>query len=310
MRSFITYFSEKEHTMSEYEIKIYEKGFEEAQAKLGTDETQDWIDFGQTTADRLKEYYSAEDFDPETRLYAFKDGELVSFIVSRILPDAEDGIKRAQHDFPLYTKGNEKAAELLYEKAVKVLKKKGVQVLEARVGKGWLGTLDLAEKHGYKKARVSFMRIELEFDDIKVKEAKVKYENFYPEKDNEQIVQMFKDQFNFTDEQAETNYKGIVNPPEGWYAMPVLREGDKIISRGLLYIQPEPNQENAIFRPLIPDPEKHFDSYLSMITKIAKEKGAKRFQMYLGGPNLNQKDFFKSVGFDVKGKVLIFEKEI
>jgi len=296
--------------MSDYEIKIYEKGFEEAQAKLGMDVTKDWTDFGQTQAEQLKEYYARDDFDPETRLYAFKNGELVSFIVSRILPDAEDGIKRAQHDFPLYTKGNEKAAELLYEKTVKVLKKKGVQVLEARVGKGWLGTLDLAEKHGYKKAKVLFKRIELELDDIKVKDAKEKFENFDPEKDKEQIIQMFKDRFNFTDEQAETNFNGIVNPPEGWYAMPVLREGDKIISRGLLYIQPEPDQENAIFRPLIPDNEKYFDAYLGMITKIAKDKGAKRFQLFLGGPNLEQLDFFKSVGFDVKGKVLIFEKEI
>ncbi len=296
--------------MSEYEIKHYEKGIEDAQAKLGTDVSQDWTDFGQTPAERLKEYYSAKDFDPETRLYAFKDGELVAFIVSRVLPDAEDGIKRAQHDFPMYIKGHEKAAELLYDKAVKVLKKKGVQLLEARVNKGWLGTLESAEKHGYKKGRVSYVRIELELDKLKAKESKEKFEHFDPEKDKEEIIQMFKDNFNFTDEQAATNYEGIVNPPEGWYAMPVLRKDGKIISRGLLYIQPEPNQENAIFRPLIPDPQKYHDSYFSMISKIAKEKGAKRFQIYLGGPNLEQKDFYKSIGFEVKGKGLIYEKEI
>ena len=71
--------------MSDYEIKIYEAGFEEAQAQLGTELTQDWQDFGQTPADRLKQYYSAEDFDPETRLYAFKGEEMVGFIVARIL---------------------------------------------------------------------------------------------------------------------------------------------------------------------------------------------------------------------------------
>ncbi len=308
MGTFITLFSEKISTMSDYEIKIYEKGFEDAQAQLGTEARTDWTDFGQTPAERLKEYYARDDFDPETRLYAFKGEELVGFIVSKVLPDSEDGIKKAQHDFPIVKKGHEKASKLLYKKVVETLKGKGVQVLEARVGKGWKGTVELAEKLEYKKARPLYKRIEVDIDKVKFKEAEEKFEDFHPEKDKEQIIQMFKDNFNFTDEQAETNYNGIINPAEGSYVMPVLREGDKIISRGLLYFPEDP--KNATFRPLVPDSQKYFDAYLTKITKDAKEKGSEIFQLYLGGPQLDQLDFFKSLGFEVKGKVLIFEKEI
>ncbi len=308
MGTFITLFSEKISTMSDYEIKIYEKGIEDAQAQLGTEATTDWTDFGQTPAERLKEYYARDDFDPEIRLYAFKGEELVGFIVSRVLPDSEDGIKRAQHDFPIVKEGHEEASKLLYKKAVDMLKGKGVQVLEARVSKGWKETIVLAEKLEYKKARPLIKRIEVDIDKIKFKETKEKFEDFHPEKDKEQIIQLFKDHFNLTDEQAETNYNGIINPLEGSYIMPVLREGDKIISRGLLYITADP--KNAIVRPLVPDPQKYMDAYLTKITKDAKEKGSEIFQLNLRGPQLEQLDFFKSLGFEVKGKVLIFEKEI
>ena len=296
--------------MSDYEIKIYEAGFEEAQAKLGVEETSEWTDFGQTPADRLKTYYSVPEFDPETRLYAFKGDEMVGFIVSRILPeDEEDKTVKAQHDFPIVKKGHEKASELLYKKAIETLKAKGAKVIEARVGKGWLGTLEQAEKLGYKKNRVHYMKIELGIDKIKVKESEVKFENFDPEKDKEQILKIFTETYKMTEEAALANFEGIINPPEGFYVQPVLREGDKIVQRGLLYIPKDP--KNATFRPLTPNPEKNFDSYLALITDIAKDKGAEVFQLYLGGPPMEkQYEFYKGYGFEAVSKVLIFDKEV
>ncbi|HUU87600.1 MAG TPA: hypothetical protein VMX17_07575, partial [Candidatus Glassbacteria bacterium] len=126
--------------MSDYEIKIYEAGFEEAQAKIGVEETTEWTGFGQTPAEQLKIYYSVPEFDPETRLYAFKGDEMVGFIVSKILPEDEDKIVKAQHDFPIVKKGHEKVSEVLYKKCIETLKAKGAKIIEARVGKGWLGT--------------------------------------------------------------------------------------------------------------------------------------------------------------------------
>ena len=170
--------------------------------------------------------------------------------------------------------------------------------------------MEQAKKFGYKEGRKTFVRIELPIEAAKAKiEAKEKFEDFDPEKDKEQIISLFKENFNMSDEQAETNYAGIINPPEGWYAQPVLREDNKIISRGLLYIPKDP--KFATFRPLTPDPQKHFDAYFSKVITIAKEKGSEIFQLFLGGPTMDdQLNFFKTYNFDVKAEYFAYEKEI
>ena len=294
--------------MSDYELKNYEKGIEEAQAALGTEVTKDWSFFGQSDAEALRNAYSREGFDPETRHYAFKDGELVGFLVSRILPDAEDGIKRATFDFPFVKEGHEKAGELLYERAMKTFKEKGVQIADVRALEGWKGTLEKAKKYDFKKGALRFVRIKASLDKLQPKEHKEKYVNFDPVKDKEQIIAIFTGQFNMTQEQAEANFDGIINPPEGEYTQPILKEGDKIISRGLLYIPKDP--KNATFRLPAPEPIKYFDAYLANIIPVAKEKGAENFELYVGGPQLEHLDLFKEYGFSVEDEIFTYEKEI
>ncbi|NHJ47268.1 MAG: GNAT family N-acetyltransferase [Asgard group archaeon] len=294
--------------MSDYVIKKYEKGIEEEQAKLGTEMTSEWTDFGQTPAERLKEYYSAEGFDPDTRLYAFKDDKLVGFIVSRVLPDTEDGIKRAQHDFPLAIDNNEEVGKLLYNKAVEVLKEKGVKVLEARVGSGWGNTLKLAEKLGYKEARIFFVRSELAINKIKTKPQSI-FVDFDPEKDKDILIKFYMEQFNFTEEQAIANYEGIIAGEGGFtYCQLLHKEEGKIVARGLVVV-PNEDPKTATLRPLAPVTD-NFESYLSKAAEFAKGKGAEKIQMYFGGPQLEQLDFYEKKGFEVQGKFYIYEKEI
>ena len=294
--------------MSDYEIKIYEKGIEEEQSKLGTEVTKDWADFTQTSAEDLKANYSREGFDPETRLYAFKDGKLVGFIVSRILPEEEDGVIKAQHDFPLVLSGHEEASKLLYKKAMKVLKDKGVKIIEARVGPNWLGTIELAKKLEYKKARHLFVRTELDLKKAKIEKQNI-FVDFDPEKDREQLIQFYINQFNMTDEQAKTNYEGIISGQGGGsYFQPIQRDKDKIVARGLVFI-PNEDPKTATIRPLFPD-SKNFEAYLSKAAEFAKDKGVEKFQMFFGGQIIDQIDTYKEKGFEVKGEVFIFEKEI
>lgn len=294
--------------MSDYEIKFYEKGIEDAQAELGTEVTKDWTDFGQTSAENLRTTYSRPEFDPETRLYAFKDGKLVGFFVSRVLPEAEDGIKRATHDFPFVREGHEKAGELLYNKGIETLKNKGVKFVEVRALEGWKGTLEQAQKYGYQKGDLRYIKINQKISNIKTKSGEMKYQEFDPEKDKEMIVDFFVKQFNMTPEQAENNFNGIVNPPEGIYSQPIIKEGDKIISRGLVYVPKDP--KIATFRIPAPNPIEYFDSYLAYITKFAKAKGVETFELFLGGPQLEHSEFFKSKGFKSLYEVHKYEKEI
>ena len=136
-----------------------------------------------------------------------------------------------------------------------------------------------------------------------------KFEKADPERDKEQIVNLYVDQYNMTQEQAEANFNGIINPPEGnYYYQPILREGEKIISRGLLYIPKDP--KDATFRLLSNELTKYFDAYLANIIPVATEKGSENFELYLAGPTLEHLDFLKSYGFSVVNKVFTFTKEI
>ncbi|HUU77133.1 MAG TPA: hypothetical protein VMX55_02230 [candidate division Zixibacteria bacterium] len=45
--------------------------------------------------------YSQPDFDSETRHYCFHENKMVGFMVSKVLPVGDDGIKKAALDFPL-----------------------------------------------------------------------------------------------------------------------------------------------------------------------------------------------------------------
>ncbi|NHJ05974.1 MAG: hypothetical protein EAX90_14195 [Candidatus Heimdallarchaeota archaeon] len=294
--------------MSEYIFKNYEEGFEEAQAKLGAEVGKDWPNFGYATAEALKNKYSQPEFDPELRHYVFKNDELVAFLQSEIIPEGEDGKKRANLDFPFIKEGHDEVRDLLVERAIKTLKDKGVELIVARALEDWIGTLDQAKKYGFKKGDTRFVRIEADINKMKLKETEVKFDDFHPENDKEEIIQIFKERFNMTDEQAQANFEGIVNPPEGFYAQPVLREENKIVSRGLLYIPKEP--KFATFRLLTPEPLKNFDAYLSKITPIAKEKGSEIFQLFLGGPQLEHLEILKSKGFEVVQEVYNYYKEI
>ncbi|NHJ41002.1 MAG: hypothetical protein FK731_13305 [Asgard group archaeon] len=295
--------------MSEYTINIHKKGIEEEQAALGFQITKNWVDFRQTPANGIKKYYSAPDFDPELRLYAFKEDKLIGFITSRILPESKNSILRVQHDFPIVLSGYDEVSELLYKKAVETWKAKGVKVVEVRVGTNWLGTMEQAEKYGYKLKEQLFIHIQLSVDKAKPKGTSGKnFEDFDPIRDKEQLIELYKASYNWTDEQAIANFESIVNPQEGFVYQPVIREDDKIISRGLLIIDKE--LKYALFRPLKPDSVKYFDDYFVYVIEKAKSKNVKNFQFFLGGEALSELDFWKSYGFKVKGELFLYEREI
>ncbi|NHJ47325.1 MAG: hypothetical protein FK733_06000 [Asgard group archaeon] len=295
--------------MTDYKIETYKEGIEDAQATLGFEITKDWIDFRQTPADGIKRYYSAPDFDPELRLYAYLKNKLIGFMTSTTISYNDDTRKRIQHDFPLVLKEHEEVSELLYNKALETWKAKGFEVVEARVGTNWKGTMELAKKYDYKKKEQLFTHIQLSVDEAKPKKTtNKKFEDFDPVRDRDQLIELYKENYNWTDEQAIANFESIVNYKEGYIFQPILREGDKIISRGLLQITDD--KKFALFRPMRPDSRLYFDDYFDFVIAKAKSHNVKTFQFFLGGSALSELDFWKSYGFEVKGELFLYEKEI
>jgi hypothetical protein len=295
--------------MSKYEIKSYQEAFLEAQEKVGTEATKDWRGFGQTTATQLKQIYSQEGFDPETKLYAFKGDEMVAFLTSSIVPESEDGIKRANLEFALCLPGHEECSDLLFEKAVENLKKKGVQRIQTRVGDMYIGTVEKAKKHGLNYSRDYYIYIEAEVSALSAKESEFEILEFDESRDLEQMIKIFVEELGASEEYAKSNFERIIKDKETFAVHMVIREEDKIVGRVLAY-RNQNNPKEFNFGDLYYVDEKYFSPLLSIAISKIKELGGEKASHFLFGQTLPLLEKYQSFGFSQVGKIDYYEKEI
>ncbi len=129
-----------------YEIRIYSPKFLDEQVRIGSYIFDKWKMGGQTRKGQLLHKYSQSTFDPETRLYAFKNGRMVGFITA----DPSIGDHKAFFEFPFVIPEHEEASEVLISHLINVLKKKNINKLIARAGEYWGNTKELAEQYSFK----------------------------------------------------------------------------------------------------------------------------------------------------------------
>jgi hypothetical protein len=292
--------------MSDYIIKKYEEGFIEEQVKVGTEAIKYWQYFGQTQAEQLKEAYSREDFDPETRLYCFKDDKMVGFLTARVVEreDSKFGFLR----LPFVLPGHEDVSELLFDEIVEVFKKKDVNNIRAEGADVWGNTLDLIKKWGFKEKETSFYTYELLLKDLKEFEYDESLEvvDFDYDKDLDQMVKVFMDEFGYTEEQAKQNFETIKNF-DGVYAHLVVKEDDKISGRALAYLTDDPKLAINGYGY----GEAHVQKALQKaIFEKSKEKEVERMQMFFNPRNETIIPTYEEYGFKLGCKGIIFEKDI
>ncbi|NPD89765.1 MAG: GNAT family N-acetyltransferase [Asgard group archaeon] len=292
--------------MSDYIIKKYEEGFIEEQVKVGTEAIKDWKYFGQTQAEQLKEAYSREDFDPETRLYCFKDDKMVGFLTARVVEreDTKFGFLR----LPFFLPEHEEVAELLFNEVVEVFKKKGVDNIRAEGSEVWGNTLDLIKKWNFREKETSFYTYELDLKDLKDLEVDETIEvvDFDFDKDLDQMVKIFIEEFSYTEEQAKQNFETIKNF-EGVYAHLIVKEDDKIKGRALAYFTDD--IKVAINGYIYGEPNIQKTLQKAIFEK-SKEKEVERMQMFFNPRNENTIPTYEEYGFKLGCKGIVFEKDI
>jgi hypothetical protein len=295
--------------MSKYDIKSYQEEFLEAQEKVGTEATKDWRGFGQTPAAQLKQVYSREGFDPETKIYAFKGDEMVAFLTSSIAPESEDGIKRANLEFALCLPGHEECSDLLFEQAIKNLKKKGVQKIQTRVGEIYKGTVEKAKKHEFNYSRDLYILMEAKISDLSIEESEVAVLEFDESRDLEQLIKIFVEKLGSSEEYAKSNFERVLKDKETFAIHMVIREDDKIVGRVLGYRnQNDPKEFN--FGSLYFEDDKYFKPLISSAISKMKELGAEKTSLFLHGQTLPLQEQYQSLGFSQSGKIDYYEKEI
>jgi len=293
--------------MTEYKIKTYQEEFIEDQFKIGTEVSKNWQLFGQTPVERLKEAYSQEGFDPETRLYCFKGEEMIGFLTSSVLPEQEEGKTVANLSIPMVLEGHEEAIELLIEKALKVLKSKGAELVRTVASDSWGSYSKIPEKLGYEHVRDTGILVNQEISDIATVEETEDVEAYDKERDLDELVQIFVKELGMTEEQAVQNFD-LIDNSENILGHYVVRKDDKIVARTYAALnQEEPTVTIGYIYATDEDSKKQL---VSKIINASKEKEIKNVQSFLFGGMIAKLEEYEALGFQKVGKASLFEKKL
>ena len=292
--------------MSEYTIKTYQEEFIEDQVKIGIEVTKNWLLFGQTPADRLKEAYSQPDFDPETRLYCFKGEEMVGFLTTRVVPEQEEGKTIATVSPPLVLEGHEEAFDLLLSKGIKTLENKGANVLRFFANDSWGKSARIPEKHGFEYKRDTAYLVSQKMSDIDTIEVKEDVLLYEKKRDLDELVQIFVKELGMTEEQAVQNFE-VIDTAENILGHFIIRKDNKIVAR--TYAQVNPEQNEAYVGYIYATEDKYREELVSMIVNKCKEQEIDELKSFLFGGMMEKLDDYKNMGFKQESKSSMFEKE-
>ncbi|MFX1537214.1 MAG: hypothetical protein ACFFDI_23655 [Promethearchaeota archaeon] len=296
--------------MTKYVLKHYQEGFEEDQERIGVEVAKSYIAPHQTTARALKEVYSRDDFDPETRLYAFKGKEMVGFLTSRVLPEEEDGIKKANLTPPqVLAEHDEEVSELLLNKAIEVLKSKGIKKVLAQFGARQSKNEDKAKEWGFKLVATDYYLYSIDLSNLDPSISAEKVIDFNYEKHLEDCAKILA-----SETEREVDWvKGIF---ERWKENP-----DP--NRKLIVIEEEGKVKayTAVFKNnIIPtyaglwgvwaESEDYMKQLLAKIAQIVKENKIERLTVAYTEESDIEQEKYKPIKFDFVATASRFEMDI
>jgi hypothetical protein len=291
-----------------YEIKTYQESFLEDQFEVGKEAIKDWLFEAQTPVKSLKETYSQPDFDPTTRFYAFKDGKMIGYVLTRVLGEI-DGVIKADLSFPRVLSGYDDAFDLLYKTAIQELKKRDVKAIRTIASSLWPKTVGTFEKLGFEFSSIVYTVFNLEtksFDiDDKIDLAGIS--EFIPETDFDDVVDFFIKTRGMDKERAEYVLNIIVNVyPEEFFAHIILRKDEQIASRAVTTRMSDDTGNFYFFGD-----ENYFDKpIITKMVSVLKERGIKNVNAFLTENTINQEEKHLKMGFVKHGTVNRYELSI
>lgn len=126
------------------EIRPFQRGDEFEQLRIYNTAASSLPRFKPATVVEIQRRTSARDFDPNTRLYAVEQGEVVGYCTWQ--PNGRVG-------FPWCLPGHDAAAEPLFAYALQAMKSHGVARAFSAYRKDWQDIADFFQKHGFAHVR-------------------------------------------------------------------------------------------------------------------------------------------------------------
>ena len=297
-----------------YTIENYEEAFIEDQVRVGREVTETWKSFEQSSADQLKQVYSAPDFDPETRFYCFQNDELVGFLTSSIVKDAEPP-RRANLEFPLVLPGHEEAESLLFERALDVLRRRGVEVVRTRVSQAWGKTCDMAKRWGYTFVEEQAIAYSAILAEVSIPESSGldSVEEYNHQKDCRQMVDIFVRHYGMSPEQARANFDALANAKGQVISHVVARKNGQIIGRALA-LRYENDPTHGHTGALFVTDEKQRPLLIARLLEDCRAKGITSLDAVIFGDMLKNREtisgIYESLGFIHLATVSCYERKI
>lgn len=229
----------------DYTFDTYRDGYIDAQFEIGSLKYDMWRMGGQTRKQQLEATYSAPEFDPETRFYAFHEGKMVAFLTSS---EKDADKKEAYFEFPYYLPGHKAVIDPLVQYSFEKLRAKGFKTLITRAGPYWGNTKRLADHYGFffvsDIARAGIIELD-EFDERNLVEPKGVIPYNY-ERDIDELSEIFSKKFQVPIETMKQNLSrfkdlkvggSVKNPWDQKLTLisnVVARLGGKLVGRGVV----------------------------------------------------------------------------
>ncbi|NPD88840.1 MAG: GNAT family N-acetyltransferase [Asgard group archaeon] len=285
--------------MSDYVIKSYDESFLKKQVEIGTIYSKKWLTFTQSNVEKLRQIYSQDNFDSDTRLYCFKDKEMVGYISATIIIDEEKNTKRANTRLAFVLPGHEKMFYTLYSQLEEILKEKGVSVITTTQSKMNDNYYELAEKIGfiYEKTNVEiFIGSSNSFKEF---ESDLPISDFNREINYNLALKKLKETYKNSTEEALTNYLNLTTTTHKPISFRVMKDGDKIVA--FCRTRVSSTDRFAQIDLLLSEGSEFRKQIISDAMVICKNKGyeevAVRLSIHDQNDIENAKDFV-SVGFE------------
>ena len=295
--------------MAKYVIKKYEKGFEVDQERVGIEVALTFLQPHQTRAELLKERYSQEDFDPETRLYAFKDDEMVGFLTSRVLEEQEDGVKRASLTPPSVLSKHAEVNDILINQATEILAKKGVQQIRSFFGTGTDKNEDDAKKWGYNKVSTNHFLYKIEIEKVDMSVSTEKISKFSFEKHQKAVATMMAELYERDFEWANAFFDRIKTQELPIRYQFVIEEEGEIKAFAGISLN-NIKKTNATVYGIRAETPELMKSMIAKVAQIAKKEKIELLTIGFTEESDIEEEKYKGIPFKLIGSTSLFTKDL
>lgn len=289
-----------------YELKYYDESYLEKQFEIGNYNLSNWLGGQQSPISRLREVYSQEDFDPETRFYALHEAIVVGFVPAKISMDqTEEGL--AYLEFPLISPGHEEVEELLMEFAFEALRKKGVLKVISRASPRWGKTMDYAKKYHYTNKLLMWKNAQLDIKSYQGGTGSTAVSDVI-ESDLDEVKEILMSFRKNSETEAQNQLDLLLRISQRVTSWKIVRESGKILGHDHL-VQDIRDNRKARMNAIYATNDDIRDSIMNAHVKAAIENGIQYISNFFFGPTEKMDDPYRQYGFEISD-LYTFERQL